>query len=297
MPLFLLAHRLTDLFLPLAYYLFSMPSIIGHALAVVETQGLTIQELAGNASTQTDAVSVARVTISEPSAEPWLTIDFDEWLCVLKGRIELKHGTDQVLTVNAGDTCLVSKGERFRPVFPVGDTEYLAICRPAFTPERCIRHEDGASGVSDRLKELHAAAVTSDGYPEKIYHMSEKALWESALKAAEAYFPPTFEKDGGFTHGSTEAKSLIVTANHFYQSSKDDWICIELSRAALAKVGIVTRFEEAKAVGDTATAEASKSVIYPHIFGGLPAFIPGVVTKTFPMKRDSDGKFLSIEGI
>lgn len=274
------------------------PHIIGTALNVVEIPGLTVRELAGNASTNQDTLSVAHEFISAPSAEPWKTNLFDEWLCVLKGKIEIKHGQDdEILTVNAGETCQVTKGERYRPMFPMADTEFLAICVPAFKPERCTREEKGSDSVSNQLENIHDGKKAADGFPEIIYHMCEKSLWESALAAGEAYFPPTFEKDGGFTHASMEAKSLITTANHFYQSSKDDWICIELNRMVLTKIGIVTKFEQAKPVGDIATAEHAKSVIYPHIFGGIPAFLPDVVTRTLPMTRDESGKFLAIQGL
>ena len=269
------------------------PRIIGKSVAVVEIPGLTVRELTGNASTNQDVLSVAHEFISAPAKEPWKTNLFDEWLCVLKGKIEIMHGNNdnETLTVNAGETCLVSRGERYRPLFPVADTEFLAICLPAFKPERCVREEDGPAAAAA------AVALAADGYPEIIYHMCEKSCWESALAAGEAYFPPTFEQDGGFTHASTQANNLIATANHFYQSSQDDWICIELNRMALTKLGIVTRFEQAKPVGDTATAEHAKSVIYPHIFGGIPAFLPGIVTRTLPMTRDGSGKFLSIQGL
>lgn len=271
-----------------------MPSIIGKAIPVVEIPGLTVRELMGNASTNLDTVSVAHETISQPMSEPWKINQFDEWLCVLKGKIEVKYGNggaDQVLTVNAGETCQVLKGERYMPVFPEAGTEFLATCVPAFKPDRCIREgEQGGSSATS------VADDNGDGFPEKIFHMCEKGRWEAAKSQATAYFPPTFEKDG-FTHGTADAKSLIGTANHFYQSSKDDWICIEMSRSALTRLGIVTRFEEAKPVGDVATAASAKSVIFPHIFGGIPAYVPGIVTKIFPMTRDSSGKFLAIEGL
>ena len=271
------------------------PSIIGTALPVVEIPGLTIKELLGNAATKHDTFSVAHEIISQPLSEPYKTNKFDEWLCVLKGKIKIMFSDDQVLTVNAGETCLVPRGDRYKPVFPEANTEFLAICLPAFTPERCHREDNSSTGSSKEEKE--STCNGADGYPNIIYHMCEKSRWEAALADVEAYFPPTFEKDGGFTHASTAANRLITTANHFYQSSKDDWICIELSRPALTRLGIATRFEEAKSVGDTATAESSKSVIYPHIFGGIPAFVPGVVLRTLPMARDSSGMFLSIQGL
>lgn len=274
------------------------PRVIGTALPVVEIPGLTIRELTGNASTKQDTLSVAHEIISQPMSEPWKTNRFDEWLCVLKGRIEIIHSVDQTLTVKAGETCQVPKNERYRPVFPEANTEFIAICLPAFKPERCIREEEGSLAVSDNPEDSNEeGGNAADGFPDLIYHMCEKSPWEAALSAEEAYFPPTFEKDGGFTHASTEAKSLIATANHFYQNSKDDWICVELSRSALKKLGIATRFEEAKPVGSTPTADHAKSVIYPHIFGGIPASVPGIVKNQYPMLRDASGKFISIEGL
>jgi len=71
-----------------------------------------------------------------------------------------------------------------------------------------------------------------------------------------------------------------------------------LSRAALEDIGIRTIFEKAKPVGTTAAVDApDETWLFPHIFGGIAPHIEGVVTATFPMKRDQDGKFLSIEGL
>jgi hypothetical protein len=50
-------------------------------------------------------------------------LDYDEWIAVIKGTVELHHsqndndGQVQVLTAHAGETVFVAKGERFRPVF------------------------------------------------------------------------------------------------------------------------------------------------------------------------------------
>lgn len=283
-----------------------MPKIIGKSVTVVEDGGLRIDELAGNVATQADTLSIARVVVSEPCSEPWLTLDYDEWICVLKGKIDLHFGASQVLEVNAGETVLVSKGERFRPIFPVGDTEYIPVCLPAFKPERCHREEEGVSDVSKNLRELHSngsvalSCPGTDGYGDDIdclFHMCQKISWEAAVASGEAYYPPTFQKDGDFTHATAVAERLIETANHFYTSSQGDWICLELSKSALHKVGIVTRFEDPKPVGETDTDTEWTSWRCPHIFGGIPTQIPGIVTKTYPMKRDANGNFLSIEGV
>jgi len=113
----------------------------------------------------------------------------------------------------------------------------------------------------------------------------------------EAYYPPTFEKDGMFTHATAVPQRLIETANHFYMDVEGDWICLELSRNALYRIGIDTVFVEAKPVGETNVSNTWEYWVCPHIYGGLPTTIKGIVTNILPMKRDSDGTFLSIEGL
>jgi len=281
-----------------------MPKIIGKSTRVVETDCFGIDELVGNVASNEDTLSVARVIVNSPTSEPWLNLDYDEWICVLKVKIEMHYGDDQVLLVEAGQTCFVAKGERFRPVFPVGETEYIPICLPAFKPSRCVREEEGDSTVAAKLAELHsngkspeATTTTTTDDAETLYHMCEKALWEKAIADGEAYYPPTFEADNYFTHATAVPLRLMETANHFYTASVGEWICIELSNAAMKKAGVVTRFEEPKPVGDQPVDDKWSEWRCPHIFGGIPAAAAGVVTKTYPMKRDEAGTFLAIEGL
>ena len=114
-----------------------MPKSIGKNVIVVSHNGLEIVELAGNVATHNDTLSIAKCTVSHPTSEPWLTLDYDEWMCVTKGTVELHSSlSTTVLTVHAGETVFVGRGERFQPVFPVGNTEYIAVCLPAFRPDR-----------------------------------------------------------------------------------------------------------------------------------------------------------------
>ena len=79
-------------------------------MRVVEHDGLTIDELVGNVATNEDTMSAAKVVVTTPSSEPWLTLHYDEWICVLKGRCDMRFigddGEEEVLTVTAGDTCI-----------------------------------------------------------------------------------------------------------------------------------------------------------------------------------------------
>ena len=78
---------------------------------------MTIKELVGNVATKEDRISIAHVNVTNPASEPWLTLHYDEYICVLKGKILLQHANGE-LEVNAGDSVFIEKGERFRPIFP-----------------------------------------------------------------------------------------------------------------------------------------------------------------------------------
>jgi len=286
-----------------------MPKIIGTSQVVVDDgAGLTIKELVGNVATKDDKISIAHVNVTNPASEPWLTLHYDEYICVLKGKIILQHSSGE-LEVNAGDAVFIEKGERFRPIFPVGGTEYIPVCLPAFRPDRCVREDDTdrSKQVSDKLKELHSkptpnqnaqSCKPADGEViDTLYHMCVKSDWEAAKAKGDAYYPPTFEVDGNYTHATAVAERLIQTANHFYQESVGDWICLRMSRAALKKCGIITKDEPAMPVGDKAVGGSWNDWVCPHVYGGIPI---SVVDAEFPMIRKplASGKgseFLSIK--
>eukprot|EP00536_Pseudo-nitzschia_multiseries_P007750 jgi/Psemu1/196337/e_gw1.185.53.1 len=312
-----------------------MPKIVGKSTRVVETEGFSIDEYAGNVSSKDDQMSLAVVKVTTPYSEPFLTLHYDEWIAVIKGQVDC-HVFDEdtqtevkAVSAVAGETIFIEKGQRFKPVFPVANTEYVPVCIPAFKPERCIR-EDDADGrdkeeeqrIVERLADLHkdnangsvgthsndTSGTSNDEC--SLYHMCEESSWKAAVDSDTAYFPPTFVQDGGFTHATSIPEKLIETANHFYTSSKDNWICLKLCNAKTLKkkCGIVTIFEEPKPVGSTDVKDEWKKenadegdeavVIFPHIYGGIPVSIPGIIADVYPMQRDPDnGTFLSIEGL
>lgn len=281
-----------------------MVEVIGQSVRVVDTGLLSIDELAGNVATKNDRISIALVKVSEPTSEPWLTLHYGEWMCVVKGRMVLLHG-EKTVEVLAGQTVFIAKGERFRPTFPEGGTEYIPVCLPAFRPDRCIREENGESDVSVKLQELHEKktggyaedatlkiAADEDPTPEVMYHMCDKALWEEAKRADVAYFPPTFEADG-MTHATAVPSRLLDVANHFYQDAKGDWVCLRFRRSALRKLGIVTKDEQAKPVGAKDVDAKAMAFVWPHVFGGIP---PQVVEEVFPIERRGS-VFTGIRGL
>merc|ERR1711997_1008447 len=227
-------------------------TIIGTSQRVVDAPGLSIEELAGNVASKEDRISIAFVVANKGTSEPFLTLHYDEWICVLRGKI-LFENVDGNVTASAGDTVFIREGTRFRPSF-LEDSEYVPVCLPAFRPDRCIR-EDGENEeghkISDNLKNLHKTNDSKDGDApnDLLYHMTTKAEWEKAKAENHAYYPKTFEADGLYTHATGVPSRLIETANHFYQDVSGDWICLELRRSKLKReYGIAVRDEEAMPV-------------------------------------------------
>jgi len=268
-------------------------SIVGGARTVVDTGSLKIDEVVGNVACGEDALSLAIVTVSAPACEPWLNLKYDEWIHVTKGKIIFALPDGSEVEANAGDTVKVAAGTRFQPRFPEGGTEYLPVCLPAFRPERCVREEEGESDVAKRLDALHKPKAPPGPPAEILYHMCEKPRWEAAKKSGACYFPPTFDQDG-FTHATAVPSRLVDTANHFYQDSTEEWVCLSFKRSVLrAKFGIVVRDEEAMPVGDKGVGETWSAWICPHVVGGIP---PGVVHAEYPMTRDGP-KYTGITGV
>lgn len=126
----------------------------------------------------------------------------------------LLHHAGGTLEARAGQTVFVGRGERFRPEFPEAGTEYVPVCIPAFRPDRCKREDDPEGEVPRKLAKLHGKATatslgTAEAKPEELYHMCQRVLWDEAKASGAAYFPPTFDEDGGFTHATAVPSRLI----------------------------------------------------------------------------------------
>ena len=96
-----------------------------------------IRELVGNASTGTGTMSVARMTSPPGWEEPAQAPEFDEVTVVLEGAVVVEHEGGSI-TVRPGEAVLARASERVRYSTPDG-AEYVAICVPAFAPNRVHR--------------------------------------------------------------------------------------------------------------------------------------------------------------
>jgi len=144
-------------------------SVVGKATNVVKTDSFAIDECAGNVATKDDRMSLARVFVSQPGEEPWLTLGYDEWIYCCSGRLIFGLPDGSTVELKQGETALVDKGTRFQPRFPEAGTTYIPVCIPAFRPDRCVREEASCcSGVAKRLAALHTKVEDA---PEVLYHM------------------------------------------------------------------------------------------------------------------------------
>lgn len=109
---------------------------------VVESAGnkpKKIEEFIGAVNSGTHDLSVARMRSPSGWVEPGQTPAFDEYTLVLKGMLRVKTGNG-VYEVRAGQAIIVGANEWVQYSTPGADgAEYIAVCRPAFTPDTVHR--------------------------------------------------------------------------------------------------------------------------------------------------------------
>jgi quercetin dioxygenase-like cupin family protein len=113
-----------------------MPTLIASPTIVLAAgnKPKQIEEFVGRVNSQTEALSIARMTSPAGWEEPGQTPEFDEFTIVLRGtlQVESRAGT---LKVQAGQAIVTHAGEWVRYSTPGDDgAEYIAVCQPAFSP-------------------------------------------------------------------------------------------------------------------------------------------------------------------
>jgi quercetin dioxygenase-like cupin family protein len=99
----------------------------------------TIEEFIGRLTSETAAVSVARMVSPSGWSESGQTPEFDEFTVVLRGqlRVETRDGVQDVL---AGQAVIAPRGQWVRYSTPSSDgAEYISVCSPAFSPQTVHR--------------------------------------------------------------------------------------------------------------------------------------------------------------
>ena len=101
-----------------------------------------IEEYIGQVNSGTAEVSVARM-ISPPGwSEPGQTPEFAEYTVVLRGVLHVES-PDGAYDISAGQAIITQPGEWVRYSTPGAEgAEYIAVCLPAFSPDRVHREAE-----------------------------------------------------------------------------------------------------------------------------------------------------------
>jgi uncharacterized cupin superfamily protein len=128
---------------------------------VVKAGDLTITEFFGRVASKDERLSACLAVVSAPCAEAYQAPDFDEYVLVLKGKLQL-HQADGVTEVEPGRAVFLKAGERVKWVWP-GECTYIPLCLPAFSPDNCHREQEEGAAKDEacmaRLHELHGAGA------------------------------------------------------------------------------------------------------------------------------------------
>jgi mannose-6-phosphate isomerase-like protein (cupin superfamily) len=123
-----------------------MPELISAPTRIPVPGGKVIDEYVGRVTTGTEAVSVAHMVAPGGWVEPAQAPEFDEITVVLRGMVRVEvsgdSGAGETIEVPAGQALVTRAGERIRYSTGDAETEYVAVCLPAFSPETVNRDEE-----------------------------------------------------------------------------------------------------------------------------------------------------------
>jgi mannose-6-phosphate isomerase-like protein (cupin superfamily) len=123
-----------------------MPELISAPTRIPVPGGKVIDEYVGRVTTGTEAVSVAHMVAPGGWVEPAQAPEFDEITVVLRGMVRVEvsgdGGAGETIEVPAGQALVTRAGERIRYSTGDAETEYVAVCLPAFSPETVNRDEE-----------------------------------------------------------------------------------------------------------------------------------------------------------
>tara|TARA_Y100000996_G_scaffold411559_1_gene395974 strand:+ start:837 stop:1190 length:354 start_codon:yes stop_codon:yes gene_type:complete len=106
----------------------SSPSIIESA----GNKPKVIEEYVGRVNSDTNSISIAKMSSPPGWKEPGQKPQFDEYTIVLNGILKVESRTETVF-VKEGEAVIVNSGEWVRYSTPNEGAEYIAICLPAFS--------------------------------------------------------------------------------------------------------------------------------------------------------------------
>jgi hypothetical protein len=120
-----------------------MPRLIEHPTIIpaTGTKPIRIEEYVGRMNSGHSQLSMARMVAPGGWQAPGQRPEFEETTLVLRGRVHVEHAGG-TLAVAAGQAVVTAPGEWVRYGTPEPDgAEYIAVCRPAFSP-LSVRRDD-----------------------------------------------------------------------------------------------------------------------------------------------------------
>lgn len=103
--------------------------------------GKLIEEHFGNAATQTDGFSIARMVAPAQWSEPAQSPDFDEMTLMVRGKMQMEID-GEVVVLEAPQSLWIKKGATVTYSNPYPEeAEYWSVCIPAFSLERVHRND------------------------------------------------------------------------------------------------------------------------------------------------------------
>lgn len=98
-----------------------------------------IEEFIGRINSQTDELSIARMKSPSGWEESGQRPEFNEYTIVLKGMLRVKTN-DKTVDIHEGEAVIANAGEWVQYSSPGNEgAEYIAVCAPAFSPEKVHR--------------------------------------------------------------------------------------------------------------------------------------------------------------
>lgn len=111
--------------------------------------GKIIEELFGRVATSTEHLSLAHMVAPPRWGEPAQTPEFGELTIMVRGRMHIDVG-DEVVILGAGEAFWVDPGLPVRYSNPFEEeSEYFAVCLPAFAPDLAHRVGDEPADAVD----------------------------------------------------------------------------------------------------------------------------------------------------
>jgi len=166
---------------------------VSQAVTTVKSDTLEVTEYIGNVASSDAKLSAVLGVVSAPTDEEHYVPEFDEYVMVISGMVNILNSESGRVTLTAGQSCRLPAGESIKWSWP-GPCQYVHIRTPAVTAEYHGRESHAVKEVLPGCQKIVATA-SSKGYVK---------VWDSEIKLelrtleghADQVMSVRFSKDG-----------------------------------------------------------------------------------------------------